>query len=93
MKLSKLGVGLDQVASALNAANSHSPKGELSNSAYSYVLDDNDQLFYAKDYAPLIVAYNNGAPVRLSDVATVLDSQENILNAGSVNDSTYQFAE
>ncbi len=85
MKLSHLGVGLDQVATALNAANSHSPKGELSNSAYSYVLDDNDQLFYAKDYSPLIVAYNNGAPVRLSDVATVVDSQENILNAGSVN--------
>ncbi len=85
MKLSNLGVGLDQVASALNAANSHSPKGELANWASNYVLNDNDQLFYARDYAPLIVAYNNGAPVRLSDVATVVDSQENILNAGSVN--------
>jgi hydrophobe/amphiphile efflux-1 (HAE1) family protein len=85
MQLSKLGVGLSQVAAALNAANAHSPKGELSNSGYNYVLNDNDQLFYAKDYAPLIVAYHNGAPVRLADVATVVDGQENIRNAGSVN--------
>ena len=85
MQLSKLGVGLDQVAAALNTANAHSPKGELTNAAENYVINDNDQLFLAKDYAPLIVAYHNGAPVRLSDVATVVDSQENIRNAGSVN--------
>ena len=85
LKLSNLGVGLDQVAAALNTANAHSPKGELSDSQANYVLNDNDQLFFAKDYAPLIVAYHNGAPVRLSDVATVVDSQENIRNAGSVN--------
>jgi multidrug efflux pump len=85
MKLSNLGVGLDQVATALNSANSHSPKGELTNPTDSYILNDNDQLFEAKDYAPLIVAYHNGAPVRLDDVAEVVDSQENIRNAGSVN--------
>jgi hydrophobe/amphiphile efflux-1 (HAE1) family protein len=85
LQLSNLGVGLDQVATALNAANAHSPKGQLANTGYDYMLDDNDQLFFAKDYAPLIVAYHNGAPVRLSDVATVIDSQENIRNAGSVN--------
>jgi multidrug efflux pump len=85
LQLSKLGVGLDQVANALNTANAHSPKGELTNSSSNYVLNDNDQLFLAKDYASLIVAYNNGAPVRLSDVATVVDSQENIRNAGLVN--------
>jgi hypothetical protein len=85
MQLSKLGVGLDQVATALNSANAHSPKGQLTNPADNYILNDNDQLFVAKDYAPLIVAYNNGAPVRLSDVAKVVDSQENIRNAGSVN--------
>jgi multidrug efflux pump len=84
-KLSNLGVGLDQVAAVLNTANAHSPKGELTDAHNNYVLTDNDQLFYAKDYAPLIVAYHNGAPVRLSDVATVVDSQENIRNAGSVN--------
>src|ERR1700688_2226464 len=85
LQLSKLGVGLDQVANALNTANAHSPKGELTNSSYNYVLNDNDQLFVAKGYASLIVAYNHGAPVRLSDVATVVDGQENIRNAGLVN--------
>ncbi len=85
MKLNNLGVGLDQVAAALNAANAHSPKGQLSNAGYNYILNDNDQLFVASEYAPLIVAYHNGAPVRLSDVATIVDSQENIRNAGSVN--------
>ena len=85
LQLSNLGVGLDQVAAALNAANAHSPKGQLSNDADRYLLNVNDQLFLAKDYAPLIVAYHNGAPVRLSDVATVVDGQENIRNAGSVN--------
>ncbi len=85
LQLSDLGVGLDQVATALNNANAHSPKGQISNYDSSYILNDNDQLFVAKDYAPLIVAYHNGAPVRLSDVASVIDSQENIRNAGLVN--------
>lgn len=50
-----------------------------------HLLNSNDQLFLAKEYAPLIIAYRNGAPVRLSDVATVIDSQENIRNAGLMN--------
>src|SRR5207302_1990402 len=50
-----------------------------------HVLSSNDQLFLAKEYAPLIIAYRNGAPVRLSDVATVIDSQENVRSAGFVN--------
>ena len=83
--LSKLGLGLDQVRAALGAANSDAPKGALTNPKQMYVVNDNDQLFLAKDYARLIVAYRNGAPVRLSDVATVVDSQENIRNAGFVN--------
>ncbi len=66
-------------------ANSHSPKGQLADSKHDEILNDNDQLFLAQQYAPLIVAYNNGAPVRLSDVATVVDSSEDIRNAGTVN--------
>jgi multidrug efflux pump len=80
--LSKLGIGLDTVRNALAAANSHSPKGQLSDAKTGYILNDNDQLFHASEYAPLIVAYNNGAPVRLSDVARVIDAQENNRNAG-----------
>jgi len=83
--LSKLGVGLDQVRIALAAANANVPKGSLSNGERTTVLNDNDQLFVAREYAPLIVAYRNGAPVRLSDVATVVDGQQNSRNAGTVN--------
>ncbi|PYU26778.1 MAG: multidrug transporter subunit MdtC [Acidobacteria bacterium] len=83
--LSKLGLGLDQVRTALAAANADIPKGALSDTRRMFVLSNNDQLFFAKQYAPLIIAYRNGAPVRLSDVATVLDSQEDIRNAGFVN--------
>src|SRR5579864_9293812 len=84
-QLSKLGLGLDQVRAALGAANADAPKGALSDASRMYVVNTNDQLFLAKEYAPLIIAYRNGAPVRLSDVATVIDSQENIRSAGFVN--------
>jgi len=85
LQLSKLGVSLDQVRIALAQANANAPKGSLADDTRRYVLDDNDQLFTAKQYAPLIVAYHNRAPVRLSDVAKVIDSQVNRLNAGTVN--------
>jgi multidrug efflux pump len=83
--LSKLGLGLSDVRAALAAANADAPKGAVSDQSRMHVLSSNDQLFRAKEYAPLIIAYRNGAPVRLSDVATVIDSQENIRNAGFVN--------
>ncbi len=83
--LSKLGIGFDQVAAALNAANAHSPKGQISTGNRSFLLNDNDQLYHASQYAPLIVAYNNGAPVRLSDISRVVDASEDVRNAGSVN--------
>jgi hydrophobe/amphiphile efflux-1 (HAE1) family protein len=83
--LSKLGIGLDQVRAALGAANADVPKGSLSDERRMRVLNSNDQLFLAREYASLIIAYRNGAPVRLSDVATVIDSQENIRSAGFVN--------
>ena len=83
--LSKLGVSLDQVRIALEQANANVPKGSLADQDRRFVLDDNDQLFVAREYAPLIVAYHNGAPVRLSDVARVVDNQLNRLNAGTVN--------
>ncbi len=83
--LSKLGLGLDQVRKALANANADVPKGALSDANRMFLLNSNDQLFLAKNYAKLILAYRNGAPVRLSDVATVIDSQEDIRNAGFVN--------
>jgi multidrug efflux pump len=83
--LNKLGVGLDTVRNALNAANANRPKGSVSNANRTYTFDDTDQLFTADQYRPLIMAYNNGAPVRLSDVADVQDSVTDMRNIGLAN--------
>src|SRR5579862_3716926 len=83
--LNKLGIGLDTVRNALNAANANRPKGAVSDGARTYVLDDTDQLFTADQYRPLIVAYNNGAPVRLGDVGEVTDALTDARNLGLIN--------
>jgi multidrug efflux pump len=83
--LNKLGVGLDTVRNALNAANANAPKGLVSDHARSTSLADTDQLFTADQYRPLIVAYNNGGAVRLGDVAEVEDSLADVRNLGLVN--------
>jgi len=83
--LNKLGVGLDTVRNALNLANANHAKGEVTNDTTSWTLNDNDQLFTADQYRPLIVAYNNGAPVRLGDVADVQDSVSDVRNIGLAN--------
>ncbi len=83
--LNKLGVGLDTVRNALNAANANRPKGEVSGSTTTYTFDDTDQLFTADQYRPLIVSYNHGAAVRLGDVAEVLDSVSDTRNIGLAN--------
>ena len=83
--LNKLGVGLDTVRNALNAANANRPKGQVSDSTTSYSFTDTDQLFTADQYRPLIVSYNNGAAVRLGDVAEVTDSVSDRRNIGLAN--------
>jgi multidrug efflux pump len=83
--LNKLGVGLDTVRNALNAVNANRPKGQVSDSARSFSFADNDQLFTAAEYRPLIVSYNNGAPVRLRDVATVRNAVADVRNIGLTN--------
>src|SRR5579864_3794092 len=83
--LNKLGIGLDTVRNALNAANANRPKGQVSNQSTSYALEDTDQLFTADEYRPLIVAYHNGAAVRLGDVGEVLDSVSDRRNIGLAN--------
>jgi multidrug efflux pump len=74
--LNKLGIGLDALRTALGAANANRPKGEVSDPIQAWAITDNDQIKAAEQYMPLIVAYNNGAPVRLGDVANVQDSVE-----------------
>ena len=83
--LNKLGVGLEQVRTALGLANANRPKGEVSDAINAWSISDNDQIFRADQYRPLIVAYHNGAPVRLGDVADVQDSVEDIRNIGLAN--------
>jgi multidrug efflux pump len=83
--LNKLGVGLDAVRNALNAANANRPKGQVSDHTTSYTFTDTDQLFTADQYRPLIVAYNHGAPVRLGDVAEVVDALSDVRNLGMIN--------
>jgi multidrug efflux pump len=87
MLLNKLGVGLDTVRNALNLANANQAKGQVANRTTSWTLSDNDQLFTADQYRPLIVAYNNGGPVRLGDVADVEDSVIDVRNIGLLGSS------
>src|ERR1700677_1505243 len=88
MLLNKLGVGLDTVRNALNLANSNQAKGQVSSGATSWTFSDNDQLFTADEYRPLIVAYNNGGPVRLGDVADVEDSVIDVRNIGLLGNAS-----
>jgi multidrug efflux pump len=83
--LNKLGIGLDTVRNALNAANANRPKGEVANGGRTYVFDDTDQLFTADEYRPLVMSYNNGGAVRLGDVADVQDAVADIRNLGLIN--------
>ncbi|MFI4981909.1 MAG: efflux RND transporter permease subunit, partial [Nevskiales bacterium] len=80
--LFKYGIGLEDVRAALASANAHSPKGAIESDQLHYQLYTNDQASHAEDYRPLVVAYRNGAAVRLADVADVQDSVENLRNAG-----------
>src|SRR6201996_9469443 len=83
--LYKYGVGLEDVGAALSSANAHSPKGGIDVGDQRYQVYANDQANKSDDYKSLIVAYRNGAPVRLSDVGEVTDSVENLRNAGLAN--------
>src|SRR5579883_2374586 len=83
--LYKYGVGLEDVRAALGNTNAHSPKGGIDVGDQRYQIYANDQANKADDYKPLIIAYRNGAPVKLSDVGEVSDAQENIRNAGLAN--------
>src|ERR1017187_9872569 len=84
MQLGANGVGLEAVRTALSGANANRPKGAFQDPQNRWQIDDNDQIFKARDYAPIIAGYNQqtGAPVRVADLGTVTDSVANILTAG-----------
>jgi multidrug efflux pump len=83
--LFKYGIGLEDVRAALASANAHSPKGDIQTDGRRFQIYSNDQATVAADYRDLIVGYRSGAPVRLRDVAEVVDGNENIRNAGLFN--------
>jgi multidrug efflux pump len=79
------GISLEDVRAALASANAHAPKGAIQQSGQNFQIYTNDQASKALEYRSLIVAYRNGAPVRLSDIAAVDDSVENLRNFGLAN--------
>ncbi|MGH8023642.1 MAG: multidrug efflux RND transporter permease subunit [Limisphaerales bacterium] len=83
--LNSFGLSLEDVRKMLSGQNANLAKGQIANGYQTADILDNDQLFKAADYKPLIVSYVKGAPVRLSDIANVQDSIENIRTAGYVN--------
>jgi multidrug efflux pump len=84
--LSSYGLGLEDLRSALGQANVDQPKGSLEGARQAFTIGANDQLFSSDEYKALVVAYRNGAPVRLSDVATVVEGPENVRQAAWTND-------
>ena len=79
------GIGLEDIRAALASANANSPKGAIEDDDYHYQIYANDQASQAAQYRDLVIAYRNGAAVRLADVAEVVDSVEDLRNAGLVN--------
>jgi multidrug efflux pump len=81
-QLNSYGISLETVRKSLQAANANLAKGALSDSKQAWAVSDTDQLFKAYEYQPLIVAGHAGAPVRLRDIAEVIDSVEDSRNLG-----------
>ena len=83
--LNKYGIGLEQVRATLASANANTPKGHFSDGRIMWEVGANDQLFQAVDYKRLLIAYHNGTAVRVADVGDVVDSVEDLRNAGYAN--------
>jgi multidrug efflux pump len=83
--LAHYGIGLEDVRTVLRTANANTPKGNVEDRGNRWTLFATDQLLKPEQYVPLIVAYRNGAPVRLSDIAKVTEGIEDIRNSGYAN--------
>jgi multidrug efflux pump len=83
--VNKYAISMDSIGATLAAANANEPKGELADAHTAMTIYATDQLLKADFYKPLIVAYRNGAPVRVSDLGDVVDSVEDVRNAGLAN--------
>ncbi|MBB6343095.1 multidrug efflux pump [Pseudomonas fluvialis] len=87
-QLEQYGVSLDEVRQTISAANQRRPKGFVENGAQQWQVQANDQLSKAADYLPLLIRYQDGRSLRLSDVAKVEDSVEDRYNSGFFNDES-----
>ena len=83
--LFKYGVGLEDVRAALASANANSPKGAIEDDDFHYQIYTNDQASHAAQYKDLVIAYRNNAAIKLTDVGEVVDSVEDLRNAGLAN--------
>jgi multidrug efflux pump len=81
------GLSMEDLRTALSQANVDQAKGNFDGAHQSYTIGDNDQLLSASVYKPLIIAYRRGAPIRLSDVANVVDGAENVKQAAWADES------
>jgi len=86
--LNHYGIGLEEVRSFLGSTNVNRPKGQLADATLTREIRTNDQLFKAEQYQDLIVAFRNGAPVRLADLGEVQDSLEDVRTEGLLNGKT-----
>ncbi|HKM99321.1 MAG TPA: MdtB/MuxB family multidrug efflux RND transporter permease subunit [Candidatus Binataceae bacterium] len=84
-ELASYGMTLEDLRTAIAASNVDEAKGNFDGSSQAYTIGANDQLFSSKDYKSVIVAYHNGAPIKLTDVARVVDSAENVKEAAWMN--------
>ncbi|HEX5410688.1 MAG TPA: efflux RND transporter permease subunit [Terriglobia bacterium] len=84
--LASYGLNLEDVRNVIVAANVNQAKGSFDGPHQAYQIGANDQLLSSADYVPLVIAYRNGAPVKLSDVATIADEAENQDQAAWMND-------
>jgi multidrug efflux pump len=85
--LASYGLSLDTLRTALGSANVNQAKGNFDGANQAWTINDNDQLQSGAGYGPIIIAYRNGAPVRLSDVAKIVDGSEDTHKKAWVNDS------
>src|ERR1700676_3579973 len=83
--LASYGLSLEDLRTALGTANVNQAKGNFDGPSQAWTIQSNDQLVSGDEYKPIVIAYRNGAPVRLSDVATVVDGAENVKQAAWVD--------
>ena len=83
--LAAYGLNIDDLRTTINNANQNGPKGTLDGPANAYTVNTNDQIRNAQDYGDIVVAYKNAAPVRLKDVATLVEGAENAKLGGWMN--------